>query len=154
MPVTHRGPLRVPLPLRTNDIVDLLFHQLGQDAEPDADAQRQQPFLRCPDQLAESFLHALREHSLITGRLSDRYVATHGGSSLDLWRIAANAPIKSGRGRRDRRHIKVLRAPGQPLAKYCLSRRIGAVSAGQHGSEALESMHVAFWTLGRPSWFR
>jgi len=40
--------------------------------------------------------------------------ATHGGSSLDLWRIAANAPNRSGRGRRDRRHLKVLRAPGQP----------------------------------------
>jgi hypothetical protein len=34
------------------------------------------------------------------------YVARHGGSSFDLWRITANAPIGSGRGRRDRRHSK------------------------------------------------
>src|SRR6185437_10188562 len=66
------------------------------------------------DQLAERFLHAFWEHDLIAGRLRDRYVATHGGSSFDLWRIAANAPNRSGRGRRDRRHIKVLRGSGQP----------------------------------------
>ena len=84
MAVTDSAPVGVPLPLRTHDIVDLLFHQLGQHPEPDADAQRQKPFLRCPDQLAQRFLHALREHGLITGRLSDRYVALHGGSSFDL----------------------------------------------------------------------
>ena len=115
--MTHRRPLGVPLALRTDDIVDLLVHQLLQHAEPDADAQREQPLLRCPDQLPQRFLHALREHGLITGRLSDRYVATHGGSSLDLCRIAANAPNRSGRGRRDRRHLKVLRAPGQGVSE-------------------------------------
>ena len=77
-----RRPLGVVLALRADDIVDLLGHQLLEHAKPDADAQRQQPFLRCPDQLAQRFLHALREHGLIAGRLSDRYVATHGGSSL------------------------------------------------------------------------
>ncbi len=111
--VSDRGPVPVVLPLQTDDLVDLL-HQFRQDTQPDADAERQQPFLRYPDQLAQSFLHALREHDLIAGRLSDRYVATHGGSSLDLWRIAANAPKRSGRGRRDRRDFKVLRRPGQP----------------------------------------
>ena len=115
--VPDRRPLGVVLALGADDVVDLLGHQLLEHAKPDADAQRQQPFLRCPHQLAQRFLHALREHGLIAGRLSDRYVATHGGSSLDLWRIAANAPNRSGRGRRDRRHLKVLRAPGQPPAQ-------------------------------------
>jgi hypothetical protein len=115
---THRRPLQVAPALR-NDIVDLLAHQLLERAQPNARAQRQQPLLRSPDQLAQrvlhapwaqGLLHAPREHDLITRRLSDRYVATRGGALLDLWRIAANAPNRSGRGRRDRRHLKVLRA--------------------------------------------
>src|SRR6202034_1310303 len=84
-----RDTVRVVLALRTHDVIDLLLHQLAQHTEPDTDAQRQQPLLRCPNQLAQRFLHALGEHGLITGRLNDRYVALHGGSSLDLWRIAA-----------------------------------------------------------------
>ena len=65
MAVTDRGPVRVVLALRADDIVDLLFHQLAQHAEPDADAEREQSLLRCPDQLPQRFLHALREHGLI-----------------------------------------------------------------------------------------
>ena len=84
MAVPHRGPLRVPLPLRADDLVDLLLHQLAQHTEPDTDAQREQPLLRGPDQLAQRLLHALRQHGLITGRLRDRYVLIHGGSSFDL----------------------------------------------------------------------
>ena len=61
----HRGPLGVVLALRTDDVVDLLLHQLGQHAEPDADAQREQSLLRCPDQLPQRFLHALWEHGLM-----------------------------------------------------------------------------------------
>ncbi len=83
----------------------------AQHAEPDADAQRQQPLLRRPNQLAERLLHPRRQHRL--GRVAA--IGTfllHGGSSFDLWRIAANAPSRSGRGRRDRR--QVLRATGQP----------------------------------------
>ena len=114
MTVPDRGPLGVVLALRAYDVVDLLFHQLGQHAEPDTDAQREQPLLRCPDQLPQRFLHALWEHGLLHCRLRDRYVATHGGSSLDLCGITANAPIGSGRGGGNRRHLKVLRAPGQP----------------------------------------
>jgi hypothetical protein len=86
------------LALRAHNVVDLFLHQLGQDAEPDADAQRQQPLLRCPNQLAQRLLDALREHGLLQGRLSDRYVAIHGGSSLDLCGITANAANTSGRG--------------------------------------------------------
>ena len=80
--MTHRRPLGVVLALQTDDIVDLLGHQLLEHAEPDADAERKQSVLRCPDQLPQRLLHTLRKHSLITGRLSDRYVATHGGFSL------------------------------------------------------------------------
>ncbi len=49
-----------------------------------------------PDQLPQRFLHPLREHSLLHGRLRDRHVATHGGSSFDLVRIAHHAPTRSG----------------------------------------------------------
>ncbi len=77
----HGGPLLVVLALRAHDVVDLLLHQLGQHTEPDTDAQREQSLPRCPNQLAQRFLHALREHGLIAGRLRDRYVAIHGGSS-------------------------------------------------------------------------
>ena len=114
MAVAHRGPLPVPLAPRAHDLVDLVFEHLGQHTEPNPDRQGQKPLLRCPNQLAQRFLHALGKHSLLQDRLRDRYVATHGGSSLDLCRIAANAPKRSGHGRRDRRHPKVLRAPGQP----------------------------------------
>jgi hypothetical protein len=69
---------------RTETAIDFFFHQLGQHAEPDAHAQREQTLLRCPDQLPQCLLHALREHGFLQGRLSDRYVATHGGSSFDL----------------------------------------------------------------------
>ena len=62
--VPDRGPLRVVLALRAHDVVDLLFHQLAQHAEPDADAQREQSLLRCPNQLSQCLLHALREHGL------------------------------------------------------------------------------------------
>jgi len=101
--MTHSAPIRVPAPLRADDIIDLLLHQLAQNTEPDTDAERQQPFLRCPDQLAQSFLHALREHGLIAGRLRDRYVALHGGSSFDLWT-----------DRRERSQLERTRPEGPP----------------------------------------
>ena len=58
------------------------------------------------------------------------------GSSLDLWRIASNAPNRSGRGRRDRR--QVLRATGQPHGELYLvemkwhTDRIGVAEISQH----------------------
>ena len=66
MAVPDRSPLGVVLALGADDVVDLLGHQLLEHAKPDTDAQRQQAFLRCPNQLAQRFLHALREHGLIT----------------------------------------------------------------------------------------
>ena len=97
--VTHRDAVRVALALRAHDIVDLLLHQLGQHAQPDADAQRQQPLLRGPDQLAQRLLHTRGQHSLLRGHGGrDRYGLLHGGSSFDLSGIAANAPNRNGRG--------------------------------------------------------
>ena len=39
--VAHRDPLSVVPPLRSDDLVDLLFHQLGEHTEADSDAQRE-----------------------------------------------------------------------------------------------------------------
>ena len=111
--VAHRSAVRVALALRADDIVDLLFQQLGQHAEPGRDAQRQQPLLRCPDQFAQRLLHTRGQHGLLRGHGGrDRHGLLHGGSSFDLSGIAANAPHRNRRGRRDRR--QVLRATGQP----------------------------------------
>ena len=95
--MTNRRPVRVPLPLRPDELVDLLLQQLAEHTEPDLDRQREQPLLRSPDQLPQSLLHTLREHGLILDRISDRYVALHGGSSFDLCRITRHAPTESGR---------------------------------------------------------
>ena len=99
MAMAHRGAVRVARVLRAHDIVDLLLEQLGQHAEPGRDAQRQQPLLRCPNQLAQRLLHPGGQHGLLSDRgLRDRYGLLHGGSSFDLWRITANAPNRNGRG--------------------------------------------------------
>ena len=79
--MTHRGPLRVPAPLRADDIVDLLLHEFRQDTEPDTDAQREQALLRSPNELPQRLLNAHRQNSFLRGRLRDRYVLIHGGSS-------------------------------------------------------------------------
>ena len=54
--VTLRRPVEVVLALRADDLVDLELHQLMHDTKPDADAQREQPLPRRPDQLAERLL--------------------------------------------------------------------------------------------------
>src|SRR5205807_2297932 len=71
MAVTDRAPLPVPLPLRPDELADLLLQELPEHTEPNLDRQRQQPLLRSPDQLPQRLLHALREHGLIPRRLSD-----------------------------------------------------------------------------------
>ena len=48
MAVTLRDPVGVVLALRADDLVDLELHQLVHDAEPDTDAQREQPSLAAP----------------------------------------------------------------------------------------------------------
>ena len=120
--VTHRDAVRVALALRAHDIVDLLLQHLGQHAQPGRDTERQQPLLRGPDQLAQRLLHTRGQHSLLRGHGGrDRYGLLHGGSSFDLSGIAANAPNRNGRGRRDRR--QVLRATGQPPLRALADRR-------------------------------
>jgi hypothetical protein len=84
VPVTHGRPLRVVLALRADDIVDLLLHQLGEHAEANAHAQRQQSLLRRVHQLPERLLHPRRQRELaartLSGNLFQRY-GLHGGSS-------------------------------------------------------------------------
>jgi hypothetical protein len=78
------GPVRVPLPLRADDLIDFLLEHLAQDSEPDADAQREQALLRCPDQLAEHFLHALWKHGLIWVACATRTLLLKAVPPLDL----------------------------------------------------------------------
>ncbi|MDX6681558.1 MAG: hypothetical protein QOG94_1597, partial [Solirubrobacteraceae bacterium] len=58
MAVTHRAAITVVTALRPDDLIDLVFHQLGQHTQADTDAQREQSFLRGADELAQRFLHA------------------------------------------------------------------------------------------------
>ncbi len=83
--VAHKSPPRIPLALRADNIVDLVFHQLGQDTQPKTHAERQKPLPRGPDEFAECLLHTGWQHNLLGGRLRDRYGLPHGGSSFDLW---------------------------------------------------------------------
>ena len=62
--VAHRGPLGDLRVLRSDDLVDLALHHLGQHAQADADAQRQQPIPRGVNQLAERRLHPRRQRQL------------------------------------------------------------------------------------------
>src|SRR5207244_993773 len=57
MAVAHRRAVGIMLALYTDDADHLLFHQLGEHAQPDADAQGEQPLLRSADQLPERLLH-------------------------------------------------------------------------------------------------
>jgi len=95
--MTNRDTLRIVLALGTNDLLDLALERLQKYTEPNLDRQSRQSLPRGPHQRARRLLHPLREHSLIVGRLSDRYVASHGGSSFGSWRIAHHAPTRSGR---------------------------------------------------------
>ena len=97
--MAHRAAIGVALALGAHDLVDLLFEQLGQHAEPGRDAQRQQPLLRCPDQLAQRLLHTRGQHRFLRGHGGrDRYGLLHGGSSFDLERITPHAANGNGRG--------------------------------------------------------
>jgi hypothetical protein len=95
--IPDSGAIRVPLALRSHNLVDLLLQHLGQNAQPDADRQRQQSFFRCPNQLAQCLLHALGQHGLIIGRPRDRYGLIDGRSSFGLARSTRHALTSSGR---------------------------------------------------------
>jgi len=49
--VTDGGALGVVLALRADDLVDLLFHQLGERTEPGINARGEPPLLRRADQI-------------------------------------------------------------------------------------------------------
>ena len=60
MTVALGRPIRVVPALRADHLTDLSLHQLVHHAQPDADAQRQQPLPRDPHQLAERLLNLRR----------------------------------------------------------------------------------------------
>ena len=64
----------IVLALRPDDLIDFLFHQLGEHAQPDTDAQREQALLRSADQLPERLLHARRQHDFVHAGLRERYL--------------------------------------------------------------------------------
>ncbi len=82
--VTLRRPVRVVLALRAHNLLDLELHQLVHDAEPNTDAQREQPFPRRTDELAQRFLDLRRQRTLRRRQGRDdlrRGYLLHGGSS-------------------------------------------------------------------------
>jgi pyruvate-formate lyase-activating enzyme len=127
--VTHRGPLMVPLALRADDLVDLLLQHLAQHTQPNPGRSREQPLLRCPDQLTKRFLDALEDHAVIVRGLCDRYGVLHGGSSFDLCRIAHHAPTRSGRAEGPP-SAQLLHTPGQPTIVRCLVLRMHPSTRG------------------------
>src|SRR5581483_9089503 len=98
MAVPYSSALPVVLPFRPDDLVDFFLHQLGEHAEPDTDAQREQPFLGRADQLAERFLHPRRKAQLLTSDLPQRY-RLHGGSSSCRLTTSASPRSRSDRTR-------------------------------------------------------
>src|SRR5881392_3998343 len=75
----------IVLALRADDIDDFLFHQLGEHAQPHADAEREQALLGSADQLPQRLLHPHRQHDLLHARLRERYVPIHGRSLPRSW---------------------------------------------------------------------
>jgi hypothetical protein len=69
--MTLRCPVRIPLPPRSDDLVDLGFHQLMHNPQPHTHAQRKQSLAGSTDELAERFLNLRRELRRITGFSSD-----------------------------------------------------------------------------------
>jgi hypothetical protein len=80
VPVANGGTLGVVLTPGADDLVDLFREQLGEDAQPDPDAEREQSLLRRADELSQSCLHAGRQGELARADLLPRY-GLHGGSS-------------------------------------------------------------------------
>ena len=118
--------IRVPLPLRADELTHLLLEQLPEHTQADLDRQGQQSFLRGARQLSQRLLHTIGQHGRIVGRLRDRYGLTHGGSSLDLGVIAHHAPTRSGRDGgtavtsnfHERRDNLITHAPGRFFTNY------------------------------------
>ena len=62
--MTLRGPIPVVLAPRTDDLVNLPFHQLVHNAKTETDAEREQTVPRCPDELPERLLNLRRQRTL------------------------------------------------------------------------------------------
>ncbi len=111
--VAHGPPLWVVAALGADDLGDLLFHQLGQDAQAEADRQGQKALLRDAHQFPERLLDAWRQRALpARDGLLGRYGFLHGGPPS----ISADRPERCQRQRTERedRRPQVLRATGQP----------------------------------------
>jgi hypothetical protein len=105
VPVAHRGALTIVLALRAHDVPDLLLHQLGHDAESDADRQREQPLPAGPaSSPSASCTHSGSSTASVpadtdaTSPTSTFFTAVPPVSSGPS--TAAHAPNKSGRGGR------------------------------------------------------
>ena len=92
--VTDRDAIGVVLALRADDLVDLELHQLVHDAEPDADAEREQALPRCPDELAQRLLDPRWERTL-------RRLA---GSCRPRWQVPSSRRFLLSRWTSDARH--------------------------------------------------
>jgi hypothetical protein len=78
--VANRAAIRVVAALWADDLGDFFFHQLGQDAEPNAHRERQKALLGDPHQLPERLLDAWGQWAFgVHVGLPGRYVFLHGG---------------------------------------------------------------------------
>ena len=68
--VAHGASLGIVTALRADHLIDLGLHQLGQHAEADPDAERQQSLLRLPSELSQRLSNLLGQvlEALLLGR--------------------------------------------------------------------------------------
>jgi len=117
VPVPHRAAVRQVLALRADDLVDLGLDQLVQHTQPDADAERQQPFLRGAGQLPERLHHRLGQplNALLVRRdRRSRYGPHAVGPPVLVDLVSHPSRSQQDRTRREDRRHQVLRATGQP----------------------------------------
>jgi len=106
MAVADRGAVRVVLALRADDVLDLFLKRLGQHAEPEALAAREQALLRGVDELAERCLNSRKERKLLrlpSLTTSKTDTALIGGFLLSRGPISRTPRSQSDRTRREDR---------------------------------------------------
>ena len=140
--VTLRDPVRIVLALRADDLVDLELHQLMHDAEPDTDAEREQPLPRCPHELAERLLNWRRQRTL--GCL--QVVTSFGAGTLliavppVLADLVGACPLRNASGRGGSHHSKFYRS-------RAVAAVIGAAIAGTLIRDRLFRPRPAWWAV-------
>ena len=83
--VAHGRAIGVVATPGADDLGDFFFHQLGQDAQADADRQGQKALLGSSDELSERLLDALGQYVLmLRAGLLGRYLVINGGTPCDL----------------------------------------------------------------------